>query len=140
MPSGSTLPSLPGAVKQQLCSYNAQPIMQQLQLSLTSNDCLLLSLLHDWRHLDLACAPFCTCNCGRQRYLDLIVSDDTRATFRARSKIISALRRHLEDQGFLEVGAGEAQGLHRNCINSILHAEQMICMLCCDCLGTCPGS
>eukprot|EP00775_Hariotina_reticulata_P002599 gene2599-2901_t len=39
----------------------------------------------------------------RQRYLDLIVSDDTRATFRARSKVISAIRRHLEDQGFLEV-------------------------------------
>jgi lysyl-tRNA synthetase class 2 len=39
----------------------------------------------------------------RQRYLDLIVSDETRATFRARSKIISALRRHLEDNGFLEV-------------------------------------
>ncbi|WIA38348.1 hypothetical protein OEZ86_001682 [Tetradesmus obliquus] len=39
----------------------------------------------------------------RQRYLDLIVSDETRATFRARSKVISAIRRHLEDQGFLEV-------------------------------------
>lgn len=39
----------------------------------------------------------------RQRYLDLIVSEETRATFRARSKVISALRRHLEDQGFLEV-------------------------------------
>lgn len=39
----------------------------------------------------------------RQRYLDLIVSDEVRSTFRARSKIISALRRHLEDAGFLEV-------------------------------------
>jgi lysyl-tRNA synthetase class II len=39
----------------------------------------------------------------RQRYLDLIVSAETRATFRARSKVISAIRRHLEDQGFLEV-------------------------------------
>jgi hypothetical protein len=42
---------------------------------------------------------------GRQRYLDLIVSDETRATFRARSKVISAIRRHLEDQGFLEVSS-----------------------------------
>ncbi|KAF6259070.1 hypothetical protein COO60DRAFT_1622084 [Scenedesmus sp. NREL 46B-D3] len=39
----------------------------------------------------------------RQRYLDLIVSDEARATFRARSKAISAIRRHLEGQGFLEV-------------------------------------
>eukprot|EP00878_Enallax_costatus_P033075 GHUV01036459.1.p1 GENE.GHUV01036459.1~~GHUV01036459.1.p1 ORF type:complete len:594 (+),score=166.05 GHUV01036459.1:596-2377(+) len=39
----------------------------------------------------------------RQRYLDLIVSEETRTTFKARSKIVSALRRHLEDHGFLEV-------------------------------------
>lgn len=31
------------------------------------------------------------------------MSSETRSTFRARSKIISAIRRHLEDQGFLEV-------------------------------------
>lgn len=43
----------------------------------------------------------------RQRYLDLIVSEETRATFKARSKIVSALRRHLEDQGFLEVSTLE---------------------------------
>jgi hypothetical protein len=48
----------------------------------------------------------------RQRYLDLIVSDETRSTFRARSKIISALRRHLEDNGFLEVSA-RGQGVGR---------------------------
>lgn len=41
----------------------------------------------------------------RQRYLDLIVTEETRATFRARSKIVSAIRRHLEDRGFLEVSA-----------------------------------
>jgi hypothetical protein len=39
----------------------------------------------------------------RQRYLDLIVSDEVRATFRARSRVISAIRRHLEQAGFLEV-------------------------------------
>jgi lysyl-tRNA synthetase class 2 len=48
-------------------------------------------------------AIFAACSC-RQRYLDLIVSDEARATFRARSKVITAIRRHLEDQGFLEVG------------------------------------
>eukprot|EP00879_Flechtneria_rotunda_P009386 GHRR01009828.1.p1 GENE.GHRR01009828.1~~GHRR01009828.1.p1 ORF type:complete len:483 (+),score=163.21 GHRR01009828.1:201-1649(+) len=39
----------------------------------------------------------------RQRYIDLIMSEETRATFRARSKLISVIRRHLEDNGFLEV-------------------------------------
>ncbi len=40
----------------------------------------------------------------RQRYLDMIASDDVRATFRARSAVVSVVRRHLEDKGFLEVG------------------------------------
>jgi hypothetical protein len=35
-------------------------------------------------------------------YVDMIVTDETRATFRARSRIISVLRRQLEDAGFLE--------------------------------------
>jgi len=39
----------------------------------------------------------------RQRYLDLIANDETRAVFLARSRIVGAIRRHLEDQGFLEV-------------------------------------
>ncbi len=39
----------------------------------------------------------------RQRYLDLIVNPEVRDTFRARSRIISALRRGLEERGFLEV-------------------------------------
>lgn len=42
-----------------------------------------------------------------QRYVDMIVSEETRATFRARSRIVSTIRRHLEDDGFLEV-SGEA--------------------------------
>ena len=41
----------------------------------------------------------------RQRYLDMIVTDTTRDTFRSRSKIVSTIRRRLEDRGFLEVGA-----------------------------------
>ena len=39
----------------------------------------------------------------RQRYLDLIANDDSRRVFIVRSKVVSALRRFLEERGFLEV-------------------------------------
>ncbi|KAI0871054.1 hypothetical protein GGS24DRAFT_77763 [Hypoxylon argillaceum] len=39
----------------------------------------------------------------RQRYLDLILNDTTRATFARRSKIIGYLRQFLNDRDFLEV-------------------------------------
>ncbi|OFY98307.1 MAG: lysine--tRNA ligase [Bdellovibrionales bacterium GWB1_52_6] len=39
----------------------------------------------------------------RQRYLDLIMSEETRATFRKRSKIIEELRRFFLDHDFMEV-------------------------------------
>ncbi|MBE5809120.1 MAG: lysine--tRNA ligase [Clostridiales bacterium] len=39
----------------------------------------------------------------RQRYLDLIVTPETRDTFIKRSRIISTIRRYLDDQGFIEV-------------------------------------
>ncbi|KXZ43187.1 hypothetical protein GPECTOR_99g822 [Gonium pectorale] len=39
----------------------------------------------------------------RQRYLDLIMTAPTRDTFRSRSRVISTLRRQLEDRGFLEI-------------------------------------
>ena len=39
----------------------------------------------------------------RQRYLDLLVSPESREVFRTRSRIISFLRRFFEDRGFLEV-------------------------------------
>lgn len=39
----------------------------------------------------------------RQRYVDLIVNDESRETLRARSKIISFIRRYMEDMGALEV-------------------------------------
>ncbi|MCY9165090.1 lysine--tRNA ligase [Bacillus atrophaeus] len=39
----------------------------------------------------------------RQRYLDLIVNPDSKNTFIARSKIIQAMRRYLDDHGYLEV-------------------------------------
>lgn len=39
----------------------------------------------------------------RQRYLDLISNEAVKKTFTARSKIISSIRRFLEERGFLEV-------------------------------------
>lgn len=39
----------------------------------------------------------------RQRYTDLIMNSEVKDTFVKRSKIISAIRRYLENQGFLEV-------------------------------------
>ena len=39
----------------------------------------------------------------RQRYLDLIVSPDTRETFRRRALAVSAIRRWLDERGFLEI-------------------------------------
>lgn len=56
----------------------------------------------------------------RQRYIDMIVTDGTRDTFRARSKIVSAIRRHLEDKDFLEVGLGVSFGFSK----AALHSEE----------------
>jgi lysyl-tRNA synthetase class 2 len=39
----------------------------------------------------------------RQRYLDLIVNPEVRRTFITRSRIIAAIRRFLDERGFLEV-------------------------------------
>ncbi len=39
----------------------------------------------------------------RQRYLDLIVNPEVRDTFVKRSRIISAIRRYLDGEGFMEV-------------------------------------
>ncbi len=39
----------------------------------------------------------------RQRYVDLMVSPESRAVFRTRSRIVSLLRQRLEAQGFMEV-------------------------------------
>ena len=39
----------------------------------------------------------------RQRYVDLIVNEDVRETFRKRSAIVSAFRRYMEDDGYMEV-------------------------------------
>ena len=39
----------------------------------------------------------------RQRYVDLIVSEESRETFRVRSKVIEGIRRFLADRQFMEV-------------------------------------
>ncbi|MCH6267849.1 lysine--tRNA ligase [Neobacillus citreus] len=39
----------------------------------------------------------------RQRYLDLIMSQESKATFITRSKIIQSMRRYLDEHGYLEV-------------------------------------
>lgn len=39
----------------------------------------------------------------RQRYVDLITSEETRATFVARSKVVSAIRQFMVENAFLEV-------------------------------------
>ncbi|HEY8355736.1 MAG TPA: lysine--tRNA ligase, partial [Methylophilaceae bacterium] len=39
----------------------------------------------------------------RQRYVDLIVSEDTRKTFITRSRVVSAIRAFMQDNAFLEV-------------------------------------
>jgi len=39
----------------------------------------------------------------RQRHLDLIVSPHTRETFRRRARLVSGLRRWLDERGFLEI-------------------------------------
>jgi lysyl-tRNA synthetase class 2 len=39
----------------------------------------------------------------RQRYLDLIANSESQKVFMTRAKIVSSLRRQLEDRGFVEV-------------------------------------
>src|SRR3954452_24774029 len=39
----------------------------------------------------------------RQRYLDLLMNADTRADFELRTRVVAAVRRHLDEAGFLEV-------------------------------------
>ncbi len=39
----------------------------------------------------------------RQRYLDLVVNEEARKVFLTRSKIVSFIRRYLEDHGFIDV-------------------------------------
>lgn len=48
----------------------------------------------------------------RQRYVDLIVNEDTREIFRKRSAIVSGMRRFLDARGFMEVETPVLQPLY----------------------------
>ncbi len=48
----------------------------------------------------------------RRRYLDLIVNEDSREVFVARSKIIRGIRRYFDELGFLEVETPMMQAVH----------------------------
>jgi len=48
----------------------------------------------------------------RQRYADLAVNPEIREVFRTRSRVITALRRFLDDEGFLEVETPVLQPLY----------------------------
>ncbi len=48
----------------------------------------------------------------RQRYLDLIMNEDARRVFIQRSQIVSAMRRYLDAQGFVEVETPILQPLY----------------------------
>lgn len=48
----------------------------------------------------------------RQRYLDLLSSEDVRKTFVVRARAITAMRRYLDDHGFLEVETPVLQPLY----------------------------
>lgn len=58
---------------------------------------ILLSLPEKWHGLEDVETRY------RQRYLDLIANPEVRDTFVTRAKIISSLRRQLEERGFVEV-------------------------------------
>ena len=48
----------------------------------------------------------------RQRYLDLLMNEETRADFELRTRIVAAVRHHLDDQGFLAVETPVLQPLY----------------------------
>jgi lysyl-tRNA synthetase, class II len=48
----------------------------------------------------------------RERYLDLIVNQEVRQVFRTRAKIVTAVRRFLDERGFLEVETPALQPIY----------------------------
>ncbi len=48
----------------------------------------------------------------RRRYLDLVANEDARHIFRTRSRVVSAMRRFLDDLGFLEVETPTLQPIY----------------------------
>ena len=54
----------------------------------------------------------------RQRYLDLIVNDYVRQKFITRARIVSFVRRFLDNMGFLEV-----------CVSAIIFLMNILCLM-----------
>jgi len=48
----------------------------------------------------------------RRRYLDLIANEDARKIFKTRTRIVTAMRRFLDDQGFIEVETPTLQPIY----------------------------
>lgn len=48
----------------------------------------------------------------RQRYADLVANDETRRVFATRSKIVSSIRRYMDDHGYMEVETPVLQPLY----------------------------
>ena len=63
----------------------------------------------------------------RQRYADLVVNPDVREIFRIRARTVSALRRFLDSQGFLEVETPVLQAIYGGAAARpfITHHEQL---------------
>jgi lysyl-tRNA synthetase class 2 len=68
----------------------------------------------------------------RRRYLDLIANEEVRDIFRTRTRVVTAMRRFLDDQGFIEVETPSLQPIyggamarpfttHHNALNMTLY-------------------
>ena len=61
----------------------------------------------------------------RRRYLDLLMNEETRETFLLRSKMVRAIRHHLDADGFVEVEVPDAAAaLRRRVRPAVRHAPQ----------------
>jgi lysyl-tRNA synthetase, class II len=67
---------------------------------------ILLNLPEKWHGLEDVETRY------RQRYLDLIANPESRKVFIARAKLVSSLRRQLNERGFIEVETPMMQALH----------------------------
>ena len=61
----------------------------------------------------------------RKRYLDLLVNEDAREAFLARSRLVAAIRRRLDDEGFVEVETPVLQPRYGGAFaDAVRHAPQ----------------
>ena len=57
----------------------------------------------------------------RQRYLDLIMNDESKQTFITRSKIIRSMRNYLDNHGYLEVETPMMHSIAWWCSSTSIH-------------------